>query len=1628
MTDFFDGDWENENQLKTTAVKKATIPTKKAAAPLGDASSANAAGPAKKLTVEETYLKLELRDQILLRPDTYIGGVATETKNLWVCNEEGKFENRDVSFVPGLFKIFDELLVNASDNKQRDSSMTTIRVDINQADNTISVWNDGKGIPIRMHTKENVWVPTLIFSHLLTSDNYTTNKKKTTGGRNGYGAKLANIFSTEFVVETQDHETKQRFKQVFTKNMSQSGQAIISPSEGGSKGDFTKITFKPDLSRFKMDYLDDDIVGLFRRRVYDIAGCMRGLKVYLNDNLIPIRSFVDYVKLYLPDAPLNSIAHERVSDRWEVCVTVAPDGHQQVSFVNGINTYTGGTHVNHVLELIYPTISKALKQPKGNEIKKPQIKNNISIFVNALIDDPTFKSQSKEELSLSVKEFGSECTFSDKFNKALLSTGIVQAILDKNNEKLRKELDKISGRKSSKISGIAKLDDANEAGGRNSAQCTLILTEGDSAKALAVSGLGLVGRDYYGVFPLRGKLLNVRDAAHHQIRENQEIEHVIKILGLQFNKKYTSVEGLRYGRLMIMTDQDSDGSHIKGLLINFLHHFWPSLLTVSGFLVEFITPIVKATKGKQVLTFFTVPQYQQWREEDDGRACKGWTIKYYKGLGTSTSQEAKEYFSNMDVHQIPFTWSGEDDGQAIDLAFSKKRADDRKEWLRQFRAGTFLDHQTEAITYSEFINKELILFSMADNVRSIPSVVDGFKPSQRKVLFACFKRNLKDEIKVAQLAGYVAEHSAYHHGEVSLAGTIVNMAQNYTGSNNINLLLPLGQFGTRLQGGKDAASARYIFTKLATLTRLIFPANDDSLLNYLDEDGQRIEPEWYMPILPLSLINGCEGIGTGWSSSVPNFSPRDVVANIRLMMAGQDPEPMCPYYNGFTGTIEPLGKADRFRVCGRITKLSATTLEITELPIGVWTQSYKEELEKLMEPNEKDKTPGFIKDFRENHTDTSVHFTVTLSEENMAAAEAMGLAKKFKIDSTISTANMVFFDAEGRIKKYDSPQAILRDFYDLRLKYYQKRKSWLVERLTEEWTRLDNKVRFIQAVIKGDLVISNRKRADLMRDLKTRGYTAFSTSTKKIKIAGAIDADDNGGADETADNDSDDIVHTNGYDYLLTMPLWSLTLEKVQQLLGERSVKEEELKVLLEKSTLTLWSEDLDAFEAELIRVEEQAALDQENNLATLKKAKKGSGAIRKPAAGKGKGPAKKKFSGDSDDDDEDDAMDFDDDDFDGAPKKKPAPKAAASSASSSAAASSAIVKKATAAVKEASVVIKSAAPAAPKVSVPKSSSATASSLATSSSVTTSAKTGISALEDDNFVPLAARLAMSFGAAKPAGASAVLASSASLGGSKPGVVRAHSPAKPASTTAIEGASPAKKKARTAAAATKPKPKTARKLVDSDDDDDASGDEEADAPMSPPARVIAKPRRAVAPKNYAIMDQDDDAHDDDDDSLIIGSDGEDAAPASKRVVKPAAAKSAQTNRKKAVESDDDDDAFDAISDDNDEDDDADNWDASDDDDGASKKKAKKPAAAPKKAAPKAKPAAAAPIAKATSTIATIKPAAAPKPKAAPAPKPASKKKAVESDEDEEFDDLMLSPSTSACTCVPSASTCCLEKSM
>ena len=1250
----------------------------------------------KKETIEEQYQKVTQYEHILKRPDSYIGSIEFQKEKLWVYNSETEqLEFRDVKYVPGLFKIFDEILVNAADNYQNDKSMKYIKVEIDRKNNRIKVKNGGKGIPIEIHKKYKMYVPQLIFGNLLTSSNYNDDVKKVTGGRNGYGAKLTNIYSKTFIVETADESTGKKYYQKFYDNMLKFNEPII---EDYSKEDFTCITFEPDLPRFGMTELDDDIVALFEKRVFDMAGVTpKTVSVYLNGKKIKVKNFEDYIRMYLEaskeeDEMDPPIVYESPHERWEVGMSLSESQFQQVSFVNAISTTKGGKHVDYCVDKIIKVImEKIAKKDKNLNIKPQHIKQHLWIFVNCLIENPVFSSQTKETLTSKKEDFGSEFEFSDTFLKNVIKTNIVERCLRyaKTREE-EKNLRKLNSgtKKTARLIGIEKLDDANWAGTKNSSKCTLILTEGDSAKSLAMAGIEVVGRDAFGCFPLRGKLLNVRECSTHKILKNQEIQYLMKILGIKIGETYTGVKNLRYGSILIMTDQDVDGSHIKGLIINFIHTFWPSLIKLNGFMRQFITPILKASKGKEVKSFYTIPEYEKWVKSLHNNT-KGWKIKYYKGLGTSSNKEAQEYFANIQRHRIDFEYKDERDDESIDMAFNKKKAEERKNWLMNFDPNTPpLNLDVSKISYNKFINRELILFSMYDNQRSIPSVCDGLKPSERKILYGCFKKNLREEIKVAQLVGYISEHTAYKHGEQSLAGTIVAMAQNFVGSNNINLLMPNGQFGTRNKGGKDCASSRYIFTELNKVTRHLFNQNDSPLMDYIFEEGQKIEPNWYLPIIPMILVNGCEGIGTGWRSQLPCFNPHEIVRSLKSKLKGNGFTKLEPWYKGYQGEIKenPQNKGN-YIVTGKYhwDEENPKKVIITEIPIKKWTEDYKYFLQELMgieiisrnndeskgqkkkgkgngrkksqdnsedeEKQKKKKKEIIVEDLRENHTYNRVCFEVTLLDEyaKKFKQDEELFIKTFNLQTTINIKNMVLFSPEGKLKKYNSIEEILETFYELRLKYYHLRKDYMISVLKKEVATLSNKARFIKMVIEDELIIKRKKRAVLVNelyDLKFDTQTMLNEKKQKTKeeinreheLQNSGEKGENQNEENPSDNEQENQskdkikpkVPIKEYDYLLNMNLWSLTHEKIEELLKQKELKEKELSVLEQTEVETLWDNDLDNLEEELTKYEN---MEEEDRLLAQKLNKvKSGGAMPKRRRN---GRKKKNSEGKSEDNDD---------------------------------------------------------------------------------------------------------------------------------------------------------------------------------------------------------------------------------------------------------------------------------------------------------------------------------------------------------------------------------------------------------
>jgi len=1225
-------------------------------------SSKTSAASDDKNALAHKYQKKTDKQHVLDTPDTYTGSMTSTDYDTYIYNDKVISAGagacaadtdvvmiipKPVFIVPGLYKIVDEAFVNARDQVVRMAQLiasgqadttypvTEINITTNAVDGTITIYNNGNGIDIAKHPVESIWIPELIFAHLRTSTNYDQTEKKTTGGKNGFGIKLAFIWSTWARIETVDHVRGLKYVQEFENNLD-----IIKPPTitKYTKKPYTSVAFKPDFKRMGLTGLTPDMLSLLKRRAFDLAAVTdKSVKVKYNDEIIPVKNFLNYVDLYVGSKSTVGRVHEEANERWEYVVCLAPkEEFTQVSFVNGIFTGKGGKHVEYILNQIVRKMTVYIKQKKKVDVKPNTIKEQIFLFVRCVIDNPSFDSQTKDYLNTPVASFGSSCEISDKFIEKAAKLGIMDAACELTEVKTTKAIKTKDGVKSKSIRGIPKLVDANDAGGPNSDKCILILCEGDSAKAGIISGLSTTDRNTIGVYPLRGKLFNVRGETPKRISEVKEIHEIKQIVGLEAGRKYKIEEAkklLRYGKVMFMTDQDLDGSHIKGLCINLFDAEWSTLLDIPGFIGFMNTPIIKARKGTQERLFYNDGEYAEWKKSTT--TTKGWAIKYYKGLGTSTGKEFKEYFANKKI--VNFVSTGDKSRDAIDKVFNKKRAGDRKEWLENYDRNVYLDTNKSEVAYEEFIGEEMIHFSKYDCERSIPNGIDGLKTSQRKILFTCLARNLTAEVKVAQLGGAVSEKSRYHHGEQSLYGAIVNMAQNFVGSNNIHLLEPNGQFGTRLQGGDDAASERYICTQLNKLTRLIYPAADDAILTYLEDDGTPVEPMFYVPIIPMQLVNGGKGIGTGFSTDIMNYDPlvlmdyvkgileqkltTSVAVVVGAAVVDAPKIPLVPYYAGFKGTIRALTES-KYLIKGVYQILSDKQVRVTELPVGTWTDDYKKYIEELIdvkpvaataaatatagEKNDGKKktskksatgattttTVGGggagsaggpqVKDYVDMSTDTLVDITITFAPGVIAVLkdeptehECTALEKLLKLYTTRTTTNMHVFEENEKLIKVANAEELITRYMTVRMDYYIKRKAHQVVELEKEALVLTNKARFITELLEDTLDLRKKKTVEVSAILKERQYAVI-------------------------DEDSD-------YKYLVRLPMDSVTEENIAKIMAERDAKNAALNKLKSTTETQLWLNELAELRAEY------------NKMLQVKKTednKPAAGAARAGAAG----------------------------------------------------------------------------------------------------------------------------------------------------------------------------------------------------------------------------------------------------------------------------------------------------------------------------------------------------------------------------------------------------------------------------
>lgn len=1155
--------------------------------------------------MEPEIVSLDDREHLLLRPDTLCGSTKSidHPGHHYVRTDDNALTvtQKTLVFAPAIKNLFQEILTNALDRQFRDDKMKKIEVwvDCEAAGGLgwVRVKNDGQGLPVVHDEARGAWKPTIAFSHFRSGSNFDDSAgPRWTAGRNGYGCKATNVFSLFFAVETADPATGLLFSQTFSNNMLTIGAPLVRPYK--LKKGYTDVSFRLDLARLGAPdaSMTPDVRDMICNTTVDATACLsRKVSLALNGKTLGINSLRHFGLMFSPH-----VAVDTVNIMWEVCVAAAPEG--SLGFVNSLQC-SEGTHINFA----YTRLNAALEEHMRTKYKKPaltlspaMVRHHIFLIVKLLVDSPEFSSQTKEKLTTPVSRFADDVKAwkpTPAFIKQLGLTGIIdQLFQDVSSRELsvarRAMVTTTSSSSSTRRLVIADKYDAATNVTKSKSNCSLLLTEGDSARALAVAGLAVVGRANFGIYALKGKPLNVRNASLDAISKNKEVTTLLNILGLTIGKTYTSMDALNYKKLVIFSDQDPDGAHIGGLIFNIIHALFPSVLLLDPcFVQRFPTPLVRVTEKNQVVrSFYAAAPFNTWWTSLEPRVAKRYTVKYFKGLGTSTSSLAREYFAEYTRSIVDIVWEPASNDLMTQM-FQNDNASSRRALLvSHFTPGNFVDYSQRRVSLSDFIHKEVLPYSNYSNERNLPSVIDGLKPVQRKALFTLLDKNIVNDVKVAQVAAEVAAKTMYHHGEQSLVEAVIGMAQDHVGVSNINVFRPEGQFGSRLDPPSVHSAARYIFTGLDPIARALFVKDDDPVLQYKEEEGQSIEPHVFVPVIPTVLVNGAFGIGTGWSTSVACYNPADLIERCRSIARGDLLRPsstLTPWYSGFRGTIEYLPEKNTFRTRGTmVISPEGTSIHITELPVGVWTHPFVQNLEEKWMvgstvPTKRKRAgdEGFIVSIEKRWTDSNVDMVLHCNPETVIEMGEELLWTVLGMQTEIRTTNMHLYTHEGTLKHFETTEEIIEDFARVRLSVYLKRRANMISNIQHELEIVTNKSRFINMIIAKTLDLSVGDDDFLVNTLTEAGFKS-----------------ENG-----------------GFGYLLDMSLRSMTTSHVSRLETKLASLTEELERVKAFTPQTMWLHDLDGLEGALVNFfDRKTARYSAVPTTTIQKPKKKVGSIVK--------------------------------------------------------------------------------------------------------------------------------------------------------------------------------------------------------------------------------------------------------------------------------------------------------------------------------------------------------------------------------------------------------------------------------
>jgi DNA topoisomerase-2 len=603
------------------------------------------------MSVDKKFKKLDDIDHVILRPGMYIGSIKPHKATKWIV-EDDKMIQKEVTYNPGLLKIFDEIVTNSVDESKRaGSKLNTVKVDIDRTTNYINIWDNG-GIPVVKHTQHKEWIPEMIFSSLKAGSNFNDEEQRTGAGTNGVGSTLTNIYSKEFTVTTCDGAN--HFTQTFSNNMRKRTAAKVKKSTKG----FTEINYLVDFEKFALTGIDDDHFKMIEKRVYDIAACNTGLKIYFNGKLINIKTFDDYIKYYTKD-----YFYEAKKDKtWSLGIALSNNGFQQVSFANSTDTYDGGTHVDYVMNQIISQLREFFMKKHKVDVRPGELRNHMFLFLDSTVINPSFSSQTKEKLITEIKDFGSTFEVTNKLIQSIIKSEIVNSILDWIQQKKSAEESKLQRDLNKKLDKI-KVEKLIDAKGKDRWKYSIGLFEGDSA----ISAF----RKYrdpqtMGAFALKGKFVNVSEMTNQKLVQNTEVVNLMAAIGLKLGQKI-ELRDLRYGRILFYVDADVDGNSIAGLLLNFFYKYWPDMFE-RRMIYKVETPIVVAVpkaKTKKKILFYTQTEYNDWAAKND---LKNYEIKYKKGLAALVDDEYQDI-----INSPKMTLISKDDMSAnsLDIWFGK---------------------------------------------------------------------------------------------------------------------------------------------------------------------------------------------------------------------------------------------------------------------------------------------------------------------------------------------------------------------------------------------------------------------------------------------------------------------------------------------------------------------------------------------------------------------------------------------------------------------------------------------------------------------------------------------------------------------------------------------------------------------------------------------------------------------------------------------------------------------------------------------------------------------------------------------------------------------------------------------